>query len=156
MTVDLRRASLGEIRAIDFRASERDFFADGRAVFDQFCATWAGLDDPAWRLAGASSSDAGGADWSFGDHVAHLAGWAEVGVGIATRALDTGSWPSDDEFGGGNFDQFNEALRARWATVPPAEVRTRLLAATALADRARPAHAGRESSAATTPGAGCT
>ena len=130
MSVDLRRAPLGEIRAIDFRAGERDFFNDGRAVFDRFCATWAGLDDPAWRLPGASTSDAGGADWSYGDHVAHLAGWAEVGVDIAARAIDTGRWPSDEEFGGGNFDLYNETLRARWASVPPAEVRTRLLAAT--------------------------
>ncbi len=131
MTVDLRRAPLGDLRAIDFRAAGRDFFGDGRAVLDRLCATWAGLDDAAWRLSGASRSDAGGSDWSFRDHLAHLAGWAEIGVGIAARALETGDWPSDEDFDGGDFDRFNEALRERWTDVPPAEVRTRLLAATA-------------------------
>ena len=130
MTVDLRRAPLGDLRAIDFRAAERDFRADGRALLDRLVATWAGLDDAAWRLPGASASDAGGPDWSYRDHVAHLAGWAELGIGIAGTALDGGPWPSDEAFGGGNFDQFNEALRERWREVPPAEVRSRLLAAT--------------------------
>jgi hypothetical protein len=131
LTVDLRRAPLGDLRAIDFRAGERDFFADGRAILERFTATWAGLDDAAWHLSGASSSDAGGPDWSYRDHVAHLAGWAEIGIEIAQKALDSGRWPTDEEFDGGDFDDFNETLRERWSSVPPAEVRRRLQAATA-------------------------
>ena len=34
-------------------------------------ASWAGLDDAAWRLPGAAPSDAGGPDWSLLDHVGH-------------------------------------------------------------------------------------
>jgi hypothetical protein len=128
LTVDLRRAPLGDLRAIDFRAAERDFFADGRAILDRFRATWAGLDDAAWGLSGASSSDAGGPDWSYRDHVAHLAGWAELGVEITRAGLDSSRWPADDEFG--DFDLFNESLRDRWAAVRPAEIRSRLTSAT--------------------------
>jgi Mycothiol maleylpyruvate isomerase N-terminal domain len=131
LTVDLRRAPLGDLRAIDFRAGERDFFADGRAILERFTATWAGLDDAAWHLSGASSSDAGGPDWSYRDHVAHLAGWAEIGIEIAQKALDSGRWPTDEEFDGGDFDHFNETLRERWSSVPPTEARRRLEAATA-------------------------
>ncbi len=128
MTVDLRRAPLSDLRAIDFRATERDFFADGRAIFDRFSATWAGLDDPAWALTGASASDAGGPDWSYRDHAVHLAGWAEIGVGLVQTALESGRWPADEDFG--DFDQFNETLRGRWADVRPPEIRSRLEAAT--------------------------
>jgi hypothetical protein len=130
LTADLRRAPLGDLRAIDFRAAERDFLADGRAIFDRFRATWAGLDDAAWQLTGASPSDAGGPDWSYRDHLAHLAGWAELGIEIARTALDSGNWPSDEEFDGGDFDHFNESLRDRWRDVQPAEIRSRLVAAT--------------------------
>jgi hypothetical protein len=130
LTVDLRRAPLGDLRAIDFRATERDFFADGRAIFDRLTATWAGLDDSAWGLSGASSSDAGGPDWSYRDHVAHIAGWAELGVEITRTGLESGRWPSDDEFG--DFDVFNESLRDRWTAVRPAEIRSRLTGATGL------------------------
>ncbi len=138
MTVDLRRAPLADLKAIDFRAAERDFFADGRAILDRFSASWAGLDDSAWALTGASRSDAGGPDWSYRDHAAHIAGWAELGVELVRKALESAHWPSDDEFDGGDFDRFNETLRERWRGVPPAEVRSRLLAAsTSLADLAR-------------------
>jgi hypothetical protein len=131
LTVDLRRAPLGDLRAIDFRAIERDFFADGQAIFDRLCATWAGLDDSAWNLAGASRSDAGGPDWSYRNHLAHLAGWAEIGIEIGRKALAGAGWPADDDFEGGDFDRFNETLRERWSGVAPAEVRERLAAATA-------------------------
>ncbi len=130
MTLDLRRAPLGDLRALDLRARDRDFGADGRAIFDRFQATWAGLDDAAWLLPGASHSDAGGPDWSYRDHVAHLAGWAELGVEIARTGLEKDQWPTDEEYG--DFDQFNEALRERWTGVAPAEVRTRLISATEL------------------------
>lgn len=126
MTIDLRRASLGDLRAIDFRGPDRDFFADGRAILDRFCATWAGLDDAAWRLPGASASDAGGSEWSYRDHAAHIGGWAEIGVEIVQKALDSGRWPTDEEFDGGDFDHFNETLRERWEGVHPAEVRSRI------------------------------
>ena len=114
MTVDLRRAPLGDLRALDFRGRERDFFADGRAILDRFSATWAGLDDAAWRLPGASTSDAGGPDWSYRDHAAHIGGWAEIGVDLVQKALDSDRWPTDQEFDGGDFDHFNETLRVRW------------------------------------------
>jgi DinB superfamily/Mycothiol maleylpyruvate isomerase N-terminal domain len=132
LTVDLRRAALGDLRAIDFRAGDRDFFADGRAILDRFSSTWAGLGDAAWRLSGASRSDAGGPDWSYRDHVAHLAGWAELGIEMARNGLESGRWPADQEFDGGDFDHYNETLRERWQDIQPAEIRNRFQAATAL------------------------
>ena len=106
--------------------------ADGQALRDRIIATWAGLDDAAWQLAGASRSDAGGPDWSYRDHLAHLAGWAELGIGIARTGLESRRWPTDDDFAGGDFDSFNEALREGWRETSPADVRNRLLAATTL------------------------
>src|SRR6266446_2229241 len=94
--VDLRRAPLADIRALDLRAPERDFWADEAALGDRLGATGAGLDDAAWRLPGAAPSDAGGPDWSYLDHVAHIAAWQEVGIDYIAKALETGRWPSDD------------------------------------------------------------
>lgn len=124
---DLRRDPLASIRALDLRAPERDFWADERALWDRTTATGAGLDDAAWRLPGAAPSDAGGPDWSYLDHVAHLAAWQEIGHEYVERALATGEWPSDDDFDGGDFDRFNERTREVWATVDPAELRARLV-----------------------------
>jgi hypothetical protein len=61
--VELRRAPLVAIQAIDLRAARRDFWADEAALWDRLIASWAGLDDAAWRLPGAAPSDAGGPDW---------------------------------------------------------------------------------------------
>ena len=71
--VDLRRAPLAEVRAVDFRAPQRDLALDEDALWDRFTASWAGLDDAAWHLHGAAPSDAGGPDWSLAEHVGHVA-----------------------------------------------------------------------------------
>jgi hypothetical protein len=124
--VDLRRDSLSAIRALDLRSPARDFWADERALWDRTIASWAGLDDAAWRLPGAAPSDAGGPDWSFLDHLAHLAAWQEIGHGYVERAIATGAWPSDEDFDGGDFDRFNERTRDTWSTIDPAELRARI------------------------------
>jgi hypothetical protein len=124
--VDLRRAPLETLRRIDFRADERDFWADEAALWDRFVASWAGLDDLAWTHPGAAPSDAGGPDWSLADHVAHVADWLEIALGYVDVATRTGRWPTDDEYDGGDFDRFNETRRELWATVTPAEIRQRL------------------------------
>jgi hypothetical protein len=126
IAVDLRRAPLATVRSVDLRAADRDFWADERALWDRTVASWAGLDDPAWRLPGAAPSDAGGPDWSLLDHVAHLAQWQDVALGYVPRAVDTGAWPSDDDFEGGDFDRYNEHQRAAWTTLAPATIRARL------------------------------
>jgi hypothetical protein len=125
--IDLRGAPLAEVRAVDLRASERDFWADEAALWARLQASWTGLDDAAWRLPGAAPSDAGGPDWSLLDHVAHIAGWEEIAVGYTATALEVGSWPTDDDYAGGDFDVFNERLRADWTDVAPVEVRDRLV-----------------------------
>jgi hypothetical protein len=51
---DLRRAPLADLVAIDFRTDRRDFWADEAAIWDRLLASWAGLDDAAWRLPGAA------------------------------------------------------------------------------------------------------
>jgi hypothetical protein len=124
--VDLHRAPLAEIRALDLRARDRDLWTDEAALWDRFEASWAGLDDAAWRLPGAAPSDAGGPDWSLLDHVAHVAGWEGLAVRYVATAIETGIWPDDEEFAGGDFDIYNETLRADWAEIGPAEVRERL------------------------------
>src|SRR3989304_4846286 len=73
-------------------------------------ARWA----PRWA-GPVAKSEAGGPDWSFLDHVAHLAAWQEMAVDYIGRAADTGVWPTDEGGGGGDFDRFNEDQRAEWA-----------------------------------------
>ena len=123
--VDLRRDTLAALRATDFRSAKRDYWADEAAIHDRFVAVWAGLDDAAWRLPGAAPSDAGGPDWSLLDHVAHVVDWHELAAEYIAGVLAGGAWPSDDDFGGGDFDTVNETRRARFADVSPAELRER-------------------------------
>ena len=124
--MDLRRAALADLRALDLRAPRRDFWADETALWDRFAACWAGLDDAAWRLPGAAPSDAGGPDWSLSEHVGHVADWQELATTYVGTALDTGEWPSDTDYDGGDFDTFNERRREPWASMSPATIRDRL------------------------------
>jgi DinB superfamily/Mycothiol maleylpyruvate isomerase N-terminal domain len=124
--VDLRRAPLAELRAVDMRASERDFWADEVAVWDRLVASWAGLDDAAWRIPGASRSDAGGPDWSLAEHVGHLAAWQGLAEVYTRNAIATGRWPADEEFDGGDFDKFNERLREPWQSLSSDAIVARL------------------------------
>jgi hypothetical protein len=124
--IDLPRAPLADVRAMDLRAPERDFWADEAALWTRLQDSWTSLDDAAWRLPGAAPSDAGGPDWSLLDHVAHIAAWQALAVGYTATALESGTWPTDDDHAGGDFDVFNERLRAEWAGFDPGEVRERL------------------------------
>jgi hypothetical protein len=121
--LDLRREPLPDVQSVDFRSPEREFWTDEAAVWDRFAAVWAGLDDAAWRLPGAAPSDAGGPDWSFLDHVAHVVDWLEIGVDYVDVAIATGRWPTDEEYEGGDFDTFNEGRREAGARRSPAELR---------------------------------
>lgn len=135
---DLRRAPLSDVQSVDFRSPTRDFWADDAAVWDRFSAVWAGLDDAAWSLPGAAPSDAGGPDWSFLDHVAHVVDWLEIGIDYVDRAMATGRWPTDEDYEGGDFDTFNESRRALGARRRPAELRSAAeLAHHGLLERAR-------------------
>ena len=127
--LDLRRAPLADIQAIDFRVATRDFWADEAALWQRLIASWAGLDDAAWRLPGAAPSDAGGPDWSLLDHVGHVLDWYELAAAYIEEALVTGQWPTDDEYDGGDFDTFNERRRGLFAELRPAALRERLDAA---------------------------
>jgi hypothetical protein len=127
--LDLRRAPLAAIQEVDFRAARRDFWADESALWDRLKASWAGLDDAAWRLPGAAPSDAGGPDWSLLDHVGHLVDWDELAIAYIEVALATDRWPTDDDYDGGDFDTFNEGRRSLFAHVAPADLRRRLAAA---------------------------
>jgi hypothetical protein len=123
--VDLRRAALSDLRAIDFRSPARDYWADEAAIHDRFAAAWAGLDDAAWRLPGAAPSDADGSDWSLLDHVGHVVDWWELAAGYVSGVIGGSSWPSDDEYEGGDFDRFNEGRRPRFADIAPPDLRAR-------------------------------
>jgi hypothetical protein len=127
--VDLRREPLAELRAIDFRTADRDYWADEAAIHDRFVASWAGLDDAAWRLPGAAPSDAGGPDWSLLDHVAHIVDWYELATEYIAGVLDGRDWPSDDDYSAGDFDTFNETRRALFADLAPAVLRNRIIVA---------------------------
>ncbi len=127
--VDLRRSSLADLRTVDLRAPDRDLWADEAAIWQRLTATWAGLDDAAWHVAGAAPSDAGGPDWSLAEHVGHLAAWQELAVTYTAAAIETGRWPTDADYDDGDFDRFNERLREPWATMPRNELLARLGAA---------------------------
>ena len=92
-------------------------------------ASWAGLDEAAWRTPGAAPSDAGGPDWSLAEHVGHIADWQELAVVYTARALETGEWPSNSDYDDGDFDTFNERRREPWASLPRDAILTRLEAA---------------------------
>ena len=128
-TVDLRRAPLADVRDLDLRAPARDFWLDEAAAWDRLIASWAGLDDAAWHLPGAAPSDAGGPDWSLAEHIGHVADWQELAADYIPVALQTGRWPSDDDYDGGDFDRYNERRRAPWTTMSPAAIVARLTAA---------------------------
>ena len=123
---DLRRAPLSDLRTLDLRTTDRDFWSDEAAVWDRFTASWAGLDDAAWPLPGAAPSDAGGPDWSLAEHVGHVADWQELAIAYIGAVLDGGAWPSDDDYDGGDFDTYNERRREPWASMDPAAIRARL------------------------------
>jgi hypothetical protein len=126
--VDLRRSSLADIRALDLRSPGRDPWADEAALWDRLWSTWAGLDGAAWHLPGAAPSAAGGPDWSLAEHVGHLADWQELAIDYVGTALQSGRWPSDDDYDGGDFDRFNERRRAPWTTMSSAAILARLQA----------------------------
>ncbi len=135
---DLRRAGLGDLRAVDFRAPDRDPWMDEAALWDRLVASWAGLDEAAWHLPGAAPSDAGGPDWSLAEHVGHVADWQELAIDYVGTARETGRWPSDNDYDGGDFDRFNEGRRAPWATMRSADILERLaIARPRLLDAAR-------------------
>ena len=125
-----------------------------RALWDRMPLSWAGLDDAAWHLPGAAPSDAGGPAWSLAEHVGHIADWLELAAEYTTRAIETGEWPSDDDYG--DFDTFNEGRREPWASMPRDAILGRLEAARPRSPRGRAAALPRGRSAATTGGAGCT
>jgi hypothetical protein len=127
--VDLRRAPLAEVRALDLRAPDRDLWSDERALWDRLVVSWAGLDEAAWHLPGAAPSDAGGPDWSLAEHVGHIADWQELALDYVAVAIETGRWPSDDDYDGGDFDRYNERRRAPWTTMPATAIEARLAAA---------------------------
>jgi hypothetical protein len=123
--LDLRRAPLAALRAVDYRSADRDFWADEAALQDRVVAVWAGLDDAAWRLPGAAQSDAGGPDWSLHDHVGHLVDWWEIATEYIGKAMRGGRWPTAKDFDGGDWDAYNERRRDRFADIAPAVLRAR-------------------------------
>ena len=125
--LDLRRAPLSSIHSRDLRAPGRDLWTDERALWDRMLLTWTGLDDGAWHTPGAAPSDAGGPAWSLAEHVGHIADWLELARDYTTRAIETGRWPSDDDYG--DFDTYNEGRREPWASMPRDEILGRLEAA---------------------------
>src|SRR5688572_16940095 len=130
-SVDLRVASLADLRSVDFHAADRDLWADEAALHDRLQATIAGLDDAAWHLPGAAPSDAGGPDWSLAEHIGHIADWQELAADYIPVAIATGRWPSDDDYDGGDFDRYNERRRAPWTTMSAEAIVARLTAARA-------------------------
>lgn len=94
-------------------------------MWDRFRSSWAGLDDAAWLFPGAAPSDAGGPDWSFHDHAAHVVGWQALAIDYVRGVLEGGRWPADDDYDGGDFDSYNERLRETWHDIAPTDVRAR-------------------------------
>jgi hypothetical protein len=127
--VDLRTTPIESIRASALRAAARDFWADEAMLLERLQAAWTGLDDKAWHTAGVAPSDAGGPPWSLAEHVGHIADWQELAIDYTARAIETGRWPSTNDYDNGNFDTFNEGRREPWASMPRDEIVGRLEAA---------------------------
>lgn len=127
-STDLRRSPLAEVKVLHLRSGTRDLWADEAALHDRLLASWAGLDDAAWHVPGAAPSDAGGPDWSLAEHVGHIAYWQDVATAYTAHALESGQWPSDKDFDGGDFDTFNERNRSPWTTMPRDEILARFAA----------------------------
>jgi hypothetical protein len=126
---DLRTTPIESIRGSALRSADRDFWADEAALWERLKAAWTGLDDAAWHTPDVAPSDAGGAPWSLAEHVGHIADWQELAVDYTARAIETGQWPSANDFDNGNFDTFNEGRREPWASMPRDEIVGRLEAA---------------------------
>jgi len=127
--IDLRATPIDSIRGSGLRASDRDFWADEAVLWDRLQAAWTGLADETWYTADVAPSDAGGSPWSLAEHVGHIADWQELAVDYTARAIETGQWPSADDYDNGNFDTFNEGRREPWASMPRDEIVGRLEAA---------------------------
>jgi len=126
-STDLRRAPLADVRSLDLRSADRDLWADEGALYDRLLASWAGLDDAAWHVPGAAPSDAGGPDWSLAEHVGHIVAWQEVAASYTAHAVETGQWPSEQDFADGDFDIYNERNRAPWTTMSRDDILVRFL-----------------------------
>lgn len=126
---DLRRATLAEVRGVSLRSGTRDLWVDESALFDRLSASWCGLDDAAWHVPGAAPSDAGGPDWSLAEHVGHVVHWQELAASFTAQAIETGRWPDDSDFDGGDFDTYNERYREPWTSMPRDEILDRFATA---------------------------
>ncbi len=127
MTEDLRTAPAADLAQLDFRAPGRDPWADEAAIWERLQATLDAVPADAWDRP-ISASASGGPPWTPGDHAAHLADWADEAIGCVGRVLDGDPWPSDEDYGGGDFDAFNESRRSAWAGDDREEIRDHLAA----------------------------
>src|SRR5207247_10724523 len=64
-------------------------------------------------------------DWALLDRGGHLVDWWELPADYTAAALQGRPWPSAEDYGGGDFDTFNETRRDRFAAIPPATLRRR-------------------------------
>jgi hypothetical protein len=118
----IRTAPIDAVVEIDFRAPDRDFFADEAASWARFEGSIAGLTEDGWTLPGLAPSAVGGPDWSLLDHVAHIGAWQEAGIAYIAAALAGDPWPVEADFSGGDLDRWNEERRGEWADLAPSEV----------------------------------
>ncbi len=125
MTLDLGTTSLADVRALDYRAADRDPWSDEAAVWARLSGVLDRIPSADWDRP-VAPSDGGGAPWSVRDHVGHLAAWSDEGIAAIERVLAGGAWPDDADFAGGDFDAFNEIQRAGWASDGAAVVRAHL------------------------------
>jgi hypothetical protein len=122
---DLQAAPLHELREFDFRALDRDRWADARTVQARVDAFLAALPDAAWEVPVSASDVPGAPPWTLLDHVGHVADWLDEAIRYLQPVVDgSGGWPHDEDYAGGDgFDAWNEGRRATWSGRTPAEVR---------------------------------
>jgi len=91
------------------------FWTTAKPILVEFGRALAETPDAAWTAAT-------GDDWTFADHVAHLAGWFEIGAEALERHRAGRGWP---ELPPDGIDAFNDRqVRAARGT-PPGELRAR-------------------------------
>jgi hypothetical protein len=54
--------------------------------------------------------------------------WQTEAAAYTARAIETGRWPTDEDYDDGDFDRYNERQRAPWTTMPRDEILDRFAA----------------------------
>ena len=122
--LNLRRAPLSSLfRRSTSARRDRDFWVDEAAINDRFRRVLGRARRRRLAVAGCGPVRRRRHGLVTARPRRPRARLARAGRRLHRRGvLDGGDWPSDDDYGGGDFDTYNESRRARFADLRPAEL----------------------------------